>query len=142
MAFQTNIGTGAIRFSEDERMWANVIDVTYVFLRPQGKINLWVNANTEDGVVAYSDQFDESAIQGVSGWGQYGWGSAGWGNQSPNALPLASKTAPARKQWTIPIDEECDKIVCGLNTTDVGIRYQLAGIIVRYVEIGWKDIDN
>lgn len=142
VTFQTNIGTGAIKFSDDEALWASVIDVTFVFLRPQGNVNMSVNANTEDGVVVYGDTMNETSVQGVSGFGQYGWGAAGWGNLSPYASPLKPKTSIPRKQWTVPVDEECNKLTCGVNSTDPGVQYQLAEVVIRYVPIGWKDIDN
>src|SRR6185437_5885176 len=111
-------------------------------LRPQGNIHLSVNANTEDGLVTYTDTMDETSAEGVPGWGAYGWASAGWGALSPYAPPIAAKTSVTRKQWTIPIDEECNKLTWGVNTTDPGVSYQLSEVIVRYVEIGWKDLDN
>lgn len=141
-AFQTNIASGAIKFSDDETIWANVIDVTFVFLRPQGNIHMSVSANTEDGSVVYGDTMDESSIEGTSGWGQYGWSSAGWGNISPYASPILAKTSIPRKPWTVPVDEECNKVTWSVNTTDPGVHYELAAVVVRYVPIGWIDIDN
>lgn len=143
VTFQTNIGSGAIKFGQDdESIWGSVIDVTFVFLRPQGNIHMSVNANTEDGVVPYTDTMNETSAQGVSGWGQYGFGAAGWGNLSPDARPIKPATSITRKQWVIPIDEECNKLTWGVNTTDPGVAFQLAEVIIRYVPIGWKDLDN
>lgn len=142
VAFQTNIGSGAIKFSDDGAIWGSVIDVTFVFLRPQGNINLSVDAYTEDGVVTYTDQMTSGAKQSVSGFGQYGWGQAGWGNLSPYAQPLAISASKARKTWTIPIDEEVNVLTWGVNTTEAGVSYQLAEVIVRYVSVGYKEVDN
>jgi hypothetical protein len=46
-AVATNVGSGNIKFSEDGIIWGSVIDVTFVFLRPQGNINVSVTAHTE-----------------------------------------------------------------------------------------------
>jgi hypothetical protein len=140
--FQTNIGSGAIKFSDDGAIWGNVVDVTFVFLRPQGNINLTVDAYTEDGTVTLTDQMTSSAKGAVSGWGQYGWGAAGWGNISPYAQPLAISASKPRRTWTITVDEECNMVTWGVNTTEAGVSYQLSEVIIRYVPIGYKELDN
>jgi hypothetical protein len=139
-AFQTNIATGDIKFSDDGEIWASVIDVTYVFLRAQGNLNLSVNASTEDGILPFTDTMTSSASQTVSGHGRYGWSSGGWGGMFSSLIGVSS--SKPKRQWTIPVDEECNSLSCAVNTLDAGVYYQLAEIIVRYVPIGFKELDN
>lgn len=139
VAFQTTVGSGEIRFG-DNNEWASVIDVTFEFLRPTGNINLSVNANTEDGLIPFTDTMPSSASQAVSAHGRFGWGGSGWGQMMTSLIPVSS--SKSRRKWTIPIEEECDSISWGIGTTESGISYQLSKVIIRYVPIGYKDIDN
>lgn len=140
VTFQTNIGSGDIKFNEDGTMWGSIIDVTFTFLRPQGNINLSVAANTEDGLQTFSDTMPGSANQSVGAWGRHGWSGTGWGGLSPDVLPLSS--AKSKKTWTIPVDEECNTVSWAVSTTDAGVKFQLAEVSIRYVPIGYKEIDN
>jgi hypothetical protein len=141
-AFSTNINSGAYKFSEDGAIWGSVIDVTFIFLRPQGNINVSVTANTEDGIKTFSDTLAASAKQSVSALGLYGLGAVGLGNLAPGAMSVPVSSALPRVPITIPIDEEVNYLNFSVNTADAGIYYQLAEVIVRYVSIGWKDLDN
>jgi hypothetical protein len=138
--FQTNISSGEIKFNEDGTMWGSVIDVSFIFLRPQGNINLSVTATTEDGIQTFGDTMAGSANQSVSGFGRYGWGASGWGNLTPDNLPVSTSTP--RKTWTIPVDEECKTISWAIGTVDSGVKFQLSEVIIRYVPIGYKETDN
>jgi hypothetical protein len=137
--FQTSVGSGEIKFG-DNNEWATVIDVTFEFLRPQGNINLSVNVNTEDGIVPFADTMVSSSSESVSAYGRYGWGASGWGGMMSSLLSVES--ASPRRKWTIEIDEECDSISWGINTTEAGVNYQLSKVIVRFAPIGFKEIDN
>lgn len=142
VSFQTNIASGDVKFSDDGEIWASVIDVTFVFLRPTGNINLTVNANTEDGVVPLSDTMTSASTQSVSAWGRYGWSTIGWSSLPLNIGQIAVSSSKPRRQWTIPVDEECSSITWGVGTVDAGVYYQLAEVIIRYVPIGFKELDN
>jgi hypothetical protein len=139
VAFQTTVGSGEIKFG-DNGEWASIIDVTFEFLRPQGNINLAVTVHTEDGTLPLTETMSSSTSQTISAWGRFGWGISGWGQAMASLIPVASPMT--RKKWTIEVDEECDSISWGLNTTEAGVSYQLSKVIIRYVSIGWKDIDN
>lgn len=140
VTFQTNSGSGGIKFSNDGEIWGNVIDVTFVFNRPQGNINLSASAYTEDGIVTYTDVMNSAAKQSPPGWGQYGWGVNNWGNTE--SYPLAVSTSTARKTWTVAVDEECNLLTWGVSSTEAGVQYQLAEVVVRYANIGFKEVDN
>jgi hypothetical protein len=140
--FTTNIGTGAYKFSEDGTIWGSVLDVTFVFLRLQGNVNVSVTASTEDGIQTFTDNLNATSTQAVSGLGRYGLGMIGLGNLSPVSDGIPVTAAKARTAITVPIDEECNYLTMGINSVDAGVSYQLSEIIVRYVEIGWKDLDT
>lgn len=139
VAFQTNIGTGEIKFG-DNGEWGAVIDVTFEFLRAQGNINLSVNVNTEDGLIPFTDTMPSSSTDTVSAHSRFGWGMSGWGGLMTSLLSVSS--VKRRRKWTIPIDEESDSFSCNISSIDSGVSYQLHKIIVRYVPIGFKEIDN
>ena len=140
-AFPTNAVSGFLKFSEDGLDWAKVIDVTFVLLRPQGTINFTVSGKTEDasletvGTTSFIGQAD------VAGWGEAGWGGApdkifGWSNFEV----VPTTYGDAQRYITIEVDEELQWLGWELNTTDAGVSYQLADVIVRYVKIGVKDL--
>lgn len=137
--FPTNIGSGKIKFGENNE-WASVIDVTFEFLRVQGNINLSVYADTEDGLLNLNDQMPSSSSQTVGAWGRFGWGGSGWGGVLSSLASVAA--AKSKRKWTIEVDEECESISFGVNTLDAGCSYQLSKVIIRYVPIGYKEIDN
>jgi hypothetical protein len=139
VTFQTAGSSGGIRFG-DNGEWANVIDITFHFLRPQGNINLSCTVHTEDGDIPYTDTMTASSNSSVSAWGRFGWSAAGWGQMAMNLVPVSS--ASPRRKWTIDIDEECDYLSYGWTTTESGISYQLEKVVIRYVPIGYKEIDN
>jgi hypothetical protein len=140
-SFITNVGSGAIKFSEDGEQYGSVIDVTFIFLRPQGLINLSVTTNTEDGEIILSDTLDSVTNESIAGWGTYGWGDNGWSNLLYGE-PLAVTSNIPRVRKTIEVDEECNYLTWGVNTTESGVSYELATVIVRYVPVGWIDLET
>lgn len=141
--FSTNIGSGNIRFDKFGIDSASVIDVTFYFLRPQGNINMNVTADTEDGFIPFADTMNETSTQSVSGFGAYGWGSIGWGNLPAGGVgDYTVSASDAIKQWTLEIDEECAGISWGVNSTDAGVSYELAKVLIRYVPVGFIQRDN
>lgn len=147
VAWPWNISTGGIKISEDGSQWMSVIDVTFIFERPQGNFNLSVDAYTEDaytgdGPTTFAEVMPSSAASTVGAIGRYGIGGSGFGAMSIPAIPVAVSSQSARKQWTIDIDEECNMLTCSVGSTEANVSGQLAEIIVRYVPIGFKEIDN
>ncbi len=147
--FRTNATSGLIKFSEDGLEWANVIDVTFVILRPQGTLNFTVSGQMEEeeGLSTVgTDQYTSTGT--VAGWGEAGWGGSpdaalpqtptiyGWSNFT--VVPVSF--GDAQKMLTIEIDEELQWIAWELNTNTAGTYYQLADVVIRYVPIGVKDL--
>jgi hypothetical protein len=140
VAFPTTIASGDIKFSEDGSMWAKIIDITYVFLHPQGNIDLSVSVASEDGQLQFSDTMPGAASQIISAFGRYGWGGSGWGQLRSDFLGIMS--APPRRSWRIEVDEECNSFNWGVTTLEAGIDYELVEVLVKYVEVGRRDVDN
>jgi hypothetical protein len=140
VAFTTNVTSGSVKVGKNGES-ANVRYVKFIFLRPQGKINLSVTVNTEDGPQTFSDTLNETANQAVSAWGSYGWGGAGWGNLAPVAADHTISAARERVVKIIEIDEECDYYSWTVNSVDAGVSYQLAEVTDSKVMIGVKDVD-
>jgi hypothetical protein len=139
VGFDTNISSGDIRFGKNNES-ASILDVTFYFLRPQGSINLAVNAYTEDGLIPFAQTMPNTANQTISAHGRFGWGGSGFG-QVMSSLIGISAAEPQRK-WTIEVEEECDHISWAINTQGAGVYYQLSKVIIRYVPIGFKEVDN
>lgn len=140
-AFATNIASGNIKAGKNGES-ANIRYVKFVFLRPQGPINLSVTVNTEDGPLTFTDTLNDTSNQGVGGFGAYGWGSIGWGDLPPENADLPISAARVRVTKTIEIDEECDYYSWGVGTTEAGVSYQLAAVIDSRVPVGYKDEDS
>lgn len=140
VAFTTSVGSGAIKFSEDGEQYGSVVDVTFIVLSPQGEVNLTVNVNTEDGPVVFTDQVDSTTNSSTGGFGAYQYGDVGLGNLYFGE-PLAVSSNIARVRKTIEIDEECNYLTWAINTTNIGVDYELAAVIIRYVAIGWIDTE-
>jgi hypothetical protein len=140
--FSTNITSGIIKFSEDGLEWASVIDVTFVLLRPVGLINFTIAGKTEDeDSLQGVGQASYISSSSVAGWGEAGWGGApsaiyGWSDFTE--IPISF--GDSQKFETIEIDEELQWLTFEVDTTQGGVFFQLADVIIRYVPIGVKDL--
>lgn len=138
VAFGTNARSGIIKFSEDGREWAKVIDVTFILQRPQGTINVSVSGKTEDdeslstlGSTSYNPETS------ISGWGETSWeGFLGWADS--DTVPTSFGDALA--EIPLEIDEELLWWKWDLSTQDLGVDYQLSDVVARFVRIGTKEI--
>lgn len=148
-AVSTNITSGLIKFSDDSLEWGKVIDITFILLRPQGTINITVSGRTEDAQQLQSVGTGSfTTTSSIAGWGESGWGGSpdlvapqtpqifGWSNFS--VVPVAF--GDAQTLLSIEIDEELEWMQWELDTNTMGTDYNLSDVIVRYVEIGVKDL--
>jgi len=141
VAFATNINSGHIRVGENGQS-ANVRYVKFIFLRPQGEINISVTANTEDGSQTFSESLNDTTLQSVGALGAYGLGMIGLGNLWPVAGGLTVASARSRVSKTIEIDEECDYYSWSVGSTASGVSYQLAEVLDSKVAVGYSEGDN
>lgn len=144
-AFNTNITSGLLKFSDDGMDWAHVIDVTFWLLRPQGTINLQITGKTEDAELANVGTAQLNPTSTVAGWGEAGWGGSpdlsipvifGWSNFSVVPTIIGS----ARYPVVIDVDEDLNYFGWELDTNTTGVDYQLSDVVVRYVLVGVKDL--
>lgn len=136
-AFGTYIKSGIIKFSDDGMEWGKVIDVTFVLLRPRGNIELSISGLTEDNELAQTIAGESyTSSQNLAGWGEDGWGDSGWGD-SDEVLTSGGIT---RVSVPIEVDEELNWFYWELTTTESGVDYALSDVIIRYVNIGTKDL--
>lgn len=147
-AFNTNLTSGILKFSDDGMEWARVINVTFILLRPQGTISLLVTGKTEDSELESVGSAVLTPTSSVAGWGEAGWGGSpdaiaplqpeifGWSNFTAVPTVIGS----ARYPVTIDVDEDLNYFSWELDTTTTGVDYQLSDVIAQYVNIGVKDL--
>lgn len=140
-AFSGGATSGNIKCGKNGES-ANLRYVKFIFLRPQGQINLSVTANTEDGPVTFSSTLNDTTNQSVGALGAYGLGMVGVGNLWPvsGGLPIAA--ARSRVTKTIEIDEECDYYSWSIGWIDSGVSFQLAEVQDSIVPVGYLEDDN
>lgn len=149
VAFPTVLDSGILKFSDDSLEWANVIDVTFILLRPQGVLNFLVAGKTEDsGSVVGVGGTSFTSNSSVAGWGEAGWGGSpdavsprkpqifGWSNFS--VVPISF--GDALTQVTIEVDEDLQWLTWSINSTQGGTFYQLSDVVIRSVDVGVKDL--
>lgn len=138
IAFPTNATSGFLKATENGLDWMKIIDVTFVLLRPQGSISFSISGRTEDGQLAGlgQGQFDPSAS--IAGWSEAGWGGFGWSNMPE----VPTQYGDAARYITVEPDDEDEVqwLTWEMNSSGSGVDFQLADVIVRYVNIGPKDL--
>ena len=143
-SFMTSGQSGQIYFSEDKRMWAQLLQVVVVLLRPQGQIDFLITGKTEDNplqALGEPTSFIATSDFTPAGWGEVnkyitGWGRNGW--SVVNLVPTSVNEAT--QEVLIEIDEEVQWASYGWSTTKVGVDYNISDIIYEYVETGIKDL--
>jgi hypothetical protein len=136
VAFRTSATSGIIKFSEDGREWAKVIDVTFILQRPQGTINVSISGKTEDSSLATLGSVSYNPETSISGWSESSWESfLGWANSDT----VPTSYGDALVEIPIEVDEELLWWKWDLNSTTLGVDYQLSDIVMRFVRIGAKE---
>lgn len=143
-AFSTLGSSGQIYFSEDKRMWVQLLAAIFVLGNAQGQITFSVTGKTEDDpVIGLGDPFtfNPEAQTTVAGWGEPnpyvpGWGQNDWSQvgEVPESITEATQEA------LIEIDEEVQWISYDWSSVGVGVDYELSDVILEYIEVGIKDL--
>lgn len=143
--FSTNATSGIFKFSPDSLEWAKVIDVTFILIDAEGTITFSVSGKTEDEPLSALGDTAFTQQSSVAGWGEAGWGGSpdtdqpkiyGWSdfNEVPETF------GDAQELIVVEVDEELEWISWEINSVGAGVRYQIADVVVRYVDIGVKDL--
>lgn len=143
-AFQTSGQSGQIYFSDDKRMWVQLLMVIFVILRPQGEINFRITGKTEDNDLqglGEPTQFVATSDSTPAGWGEVNKNIKGWGRNAWSKVNLVPNTTnSATVEVPIEIDEEVQWAAYAWNTSKVGVDYNISDIIYEYLEVGIKDL--
>lgn len=143
-AFMTSGQSGQIYFSEDKRMWAQLLQVIIVVLRPQGEINFQITGKTEDNplqALGEPTTFTAGATTQPAGWSEVNRYITGWGRNAWSKVNLVpSSNTDATQEVPIEIDEEVQWASYAWSSAKVGVDYSISDIIYEYIETGIKDL--
>ncbi len=139
-AFDTSGQSGQIYFSDDKRMWVQLLQVVIVLLRPQGEINFRITGRTEDETLqAIGEPTTFTADNNFvpAGWGEVNKYITGWGRNRWSGVNLVpTNVSEATIEVLIEIDETIQWASYAWNTTKVGVDYNISDIIYEYSEVG------
>jgi len=144
VAFRTGAQSGQIFFSDDKRMWVQLLMVIFVLLSPKGTITFQVNGKTEDNAKqALGDPYVFTAddTTTVVGWGEVNAKILGWGRNRWSKINLIPKIVGVNTQEvSIEVDEEVQWADYSWASTLGGVDYNLSDVIYIYIETGIKDL--
>lgn len=137
--------SGQIYFSDDKRMWAQLLQVVIVVLSPQGSIDFSITGKTEDSdLTALGEPYNFSSTASFTpaGWSEpnryiVGWGRNAW--SKVNTIPTS--TSVATQEIPIPIDEEVQWAAYSWVSKENGVDYNISDVILEYIETGVKDLE-
>ena len=135
VAFPTSVGSGLLKFSEDGQEWADVEKVKFILIRPQGAITGKVSGKTEDAPIANVGSESFVSNSSVSGLGEDALGMYYLGE----ARLAPSSYGAQREELEIEIGEEMQWLQWQLNSTGLGVQYELSDFIIYYTLTGVKD---
>lgn len=140
----TNGQSGQIYFSDDKRMWVQLLQVIFVVLRPQGETNYLITGKTEDDSTTGLGEpttFTAGATSTVAGWGEVNMKIKGWGRHRWSQTTLVpTSTSEATQEIPIEVDEEVQWASYAWSSNKVGVDYSISDIIYEYIEVGIKDL--
>lgn len=135
--FLTDIGSGMIKFSEDGALWTSVDSITFILLRPTGRVRFAISAKTEDEpaqeLLSFTKDFTQRTVP--EGWNSpHGWDSElGWG--LPEGVQQEVK-GEVRVPITKDIDEDVNWLQYSVSSDEAGADYELSDVIVQHDPIG------
>lgn len=138
-AFATNGDSGQIQFSPDGREWGKLIQLVFVLLRPQGRINFTVSGRTEDSTLAVVGTQTYLAKSSRDGWSEPG---TGWSRLRGWSEIIGTPTSfnDASQEVLVDVNEDLQWYSYGWNTTDSGVDYNLSDVVAVYVPLGIKNL--
>lgn len=142
--FITEGESGEIYFSEDRRMWVQLLAVVVVLGSPQGETNWQIIGKTEDSsfqALGEPTQYIPDVDKTVAGWGETDQSIVGWGRNrwsEVDVIPL--DTTGSTQEILIEVDEEVQWAKYTWSSSKAGVDYSLIDIIFEYIEVGIKDL--
>jgi hypothetical protein len=142
--FLTSGQSGEIYFSDDKRMWVQLLLVVVVLSKPQGEMNWQITGKTEDNALqALGDPttFNAMINAEVAGWGEVNKYITGWGRNAWSTVNLVpTDSSGATQEIPIEVDEEVQWASYGWVTSKAGVDYNVSDVIFEYIEVGLKDL--
>lgn len=143
-AFQTNGQSGQIYFSDDKRMWVQLLQVVIIVLRPQGELNFQITGKTEDddvtGLGSPTTLMPRSNFV-PAGWGEVNKYISGWGRNAWSKVNLVpTNTSNASEEVVIEVDETVQWASYSWASSKLGVDYFISDIIFEYCEVGLLDL--
>lgn len=145
ITFNTSGQSGQNYFSEDRRMWAQLLAVVIMLADVQGEINWQITGKTDDGelrAIGEPTTFNANADVTPVGWSEVNRYITGWGRNrwsGVNLVPTSSNTGT--REIIIDIDEEVQWASYAWGTSKPNCDYTLIDVIYIYTETGIKDLD-
>lgn len=144
VAFNTSGKSGQIYFSDDKRMWVQLLAVIFVILSPQGSMNFQVTGKTEDDPLIGLGEpvtYTSTSTTEPAGWSEVNTKYPSWGQNPWSGVNLVPTTVTNPTQEIIyEVDEEIQWADYAWNTSTAGSDYGISDIIFEYVETGIKDL--
>ncbi len=143
-AFLTSGQSGEIYFSDDKRMWVQLLMVIVILTSPQGEMIWQITGKTEDNnLQALGEPYNFTAEINttVAGWGEVNRYISGWGGNAWSTVNLVpTNSSSATQEIPIEIDEEVSWFSYSWNTSKAGVDYNISDIVAEYIEVGIKDL--
>jgi hypothetical protein len=142
--FLTNGQSGEIYFSDDKRMWVQLLQVIVVLGKPQGTTYWTITGKTEDEplqLLGETTPFVPISDNVVAGWGEVNKYIKGWARNAWSKVRLVPENSSgATQELAIEVDEEVQWASYGWNSVASGVDYGVSDIIFEYIETGIKDL--
>lgn len=144
VAFPTLGASGQIYFSDDKRMWVQLLAVVIVVAGAQGTISFEISGKTEDDdVITLGDPytFNPEITSSVAGWGEPNKNVPGWGQNDWSQIgEVPTTNSQSTQEILIEIDEEVQWASYAWSSSGVGVDYNISDVTFIYTETGIKDI--
>jgi hypothetical protein len=144
--FATGGKSGDIYFSDDKRMWVQLLQVIFVILNQVGEMNFQIMGRTEDNdLQALGDPTTATAQNNVevAGWGEVNRYIVGFGRNAWSKVTLVPTTTTSSTQEVpIPIDETVQFANYSWSSSKAGVDYAISDVIYEYVEVGLLDLEG
>jgi hypothetical protein len=140
VSFSTSGNSGQVSFSKDGRIWARVLNVIYVLLRPQGTFQATVSGEGTSGAIAQVGSASFTPRTSVAGWDEplQPWDTPLRAWDAITTVPLNFNSAT--QEVKVKVDKDLKWFSYGWITTGFGVFYNLSDVVVEYVEIGNRDV--